>query len=162
MSEDVSTRLRWGANVTAVAGAIPCLFGLVTIAFLWWSHAHPDEPWRAGMPPGSRASFSLADVRACNAQLADEVVSAKYVQYSSLFAVGIVIMALAQFGLKQRQRWSFWLLMVTILLVGWNDGVTTLVFDQAPIPFVPAGLATLGLLIARPEIFGPSARPHAG
>jgi hypothetical protein len=135
------------------------LFGLLTVAFVWGSYAHPDEPWRASMPPGSMASFSLAGVRAYNAQLADEVVTAKYVEYSNLFAVGVIIMALAQFGLKQRQRWSFWLLVVTILLVGWNDGVTALVFDQVPVAFVPASLATLGLLIARPEIFKPSARP---
>ena len=157
MVEGASTRLRWGANLTIVAGAIPSVFGLVTIAFLWWSYAHPDGPWRAAMPPGSTASFSLAGVRAYNARLADEVVTAKYVEYSNLFAVGIVIMTLAQFGLKQRQRWAFWLLMMIILLVGWNDGVTALVFDQLPVPFVPAGLATLGLLIASPEIFRASA-----
>ena len=148
--------------MTVVAGAIPTVFALVTIAFVWWSCVHPDEPWRAGMPPGSRASFSLAGVRTYNAQLADEVVATKYVQYSHLLAVGIIIMTLAHFGLRQRQRWSFWLLAATILLVGWNDGLTTLAFGQTPIPFVPAALATIGLLIAGPGIFGPSARSHRG
>ena len=155
MEEQSSRRLRLGANLTIAAGAMPFFVGLTTLGFLWLSYAHPDDSWRASMPPGSRSSFSLSGIRAFNNDLGQEIVAAKHVHYSILIAVGIIIMALAQFGLKQKQRWSWYLLIVTIILVGWNDGFTTLFFGQPPVPFVPAGLATIGLFLARSEIFRP-------
>ncbi len=146
-------RLTLGAWVTFTAGIIPFIFGLVTLFFTWTSYLNPDAPFLAMMPPGSDASFTLNEVRQFNASLADELVTSKHVHYSILMAVGILIMTLSVFGLRQRLKWSWFVLVITILLVGWNDAVTALSFGNLPVPLVPAMLATIGLVLARKPIF---------
>lgn len=149
----ISKRLKYGSTLVLIAGSIPFLVGLSTVFFVWLSVAQPDKPWRAIMPPGTEASFTLNDIRKFNKDLGDEFVMAKHVHYCILTAVGLLIMVLSLFGLRRREKWAWLVLVVTILLVGWNDAITTLSYGQLPFPIVPALLATIGLGLCWSEIF---------
>lgn len=151
--QDVEKRLKLGAWIVFAAGAIPLVVGVLSVYFNWISYLHPDAPFRAILPPGAQASFTLNEVRQFNAQLGGELTTSKHVHYSILIAVGVLIMTLSFFGLRQRLKWSWWALLLTIILVGWNDAVTALAFGHVPVPLVPAILASIGLALAWKPIF---------
>lgn len=146
-------RLRIAVFLVFIAGSIPFLVGLSILVFTWISYFYPDEPFRAVLPPGGQAPFTLNEVRSFNDMLGIELITSKHVHYSILTAVGILIMTLAQFGLRKKLRWSWYVLVVTILLVGWNDAITSFVFGFVPVPIIPATLATIGLYLARKPLF---------
>lgn len=151
--QNLDRQLRLGAWLVFAAGAIPFVVGALSVYFNWVSYLNPDAPFRAILPPGAEATFTLSEVRGFNDQLGGELTTSKHVHYSILSAVGILIMTLSYFGLRQRLKWSWWVLVVTILLVGWNDAFTSLAFGHVPVPLVPATLATIGLVVAWRPIF---------
>jgi hypothetical protein len=151
--QDGDKRLKLGAWTVFAAGAIPFVVGVLSVYFNRMSYLRPDAPFRAILPPGAEASFTLNEVRQFNEQLGRELTTSKHVHYSILVAVGVLIMTLSLFGLRQRMKWSWWVLLVTIVLVGWKDAVTSLAFGHIPVPLVPAILASVRLALAWKPIF---------
>jgi hypothetical protein len=57
------------------------------------------------------------------------------------------------FGLRRRQKWTWYAILATALWAGLNDAVA-LYQAQQPLPVFGEVLCIVGLFIARPAVFG--------
>lgn len=144
--------LQIGSWLTIITGLF--VFSVATYFFVMFyvGLAHPSEPWRSGQFTPS--PYSLDDVEAYNATLADDFVIAQHIELANVMNTGAMVVLITIFGLRRSQKWAWYVLLGIFLWVGLNDALALLRGHQPLVPLIPEIIGLTGLFIARKSIFG--------
>jgi hypothetical protein len=143
--------LQIGSLLTLITGLFVFSVAVYFFVNLYIGVTHPSEPWRSG--GFTPSNYSLDDVEACNASLAEDFVSAQHIEFANVVNTGLLVVVITIFGLRRSQKWAWYTLLGIFLWVGLNDLVAVLSEHQPPVPLIPEVIGLTGLLIARRSIF---------
>jgi hypothetical protein len=145
-------RLKIGSALTFLTGLFVFLVASYLYVQFWIGTAHPSEPWRSGQ--FTPVTYTLDDIRAFNPVVATDFVLAQHIQLANVMNSGFGIAVMTIFGLRRRQKWAWYAILATALWAGLNDAVALHTAQQPVLPVLGEVLCIVGLLIARPAVFG--------
>jgi hypothetical protein len=117
------------------------------------SEANPGRPWLAGQFPPGPASFTLDEIRAFSDDVATAFVTAQHIELVNVMNSGVLVVILALYGLRSRQKWSWWALLFTALWPGLNDAAALIAAHDPPVALVGEAVTLAGLWLARSAVF---------
>lgn len=171
-SASVPKKLMAGVILVFIAGLFPFLVAWYQYAMFFVSIAHPTEPWRAsGFAP---VCFTLDDLgRSCEhipacaggqiqdaddapwqrCEVANQFVLAQHIEFANVINSGLMVLVISVFGLRHREKWAWWTLLIIFLWVGLNDAIALINDHQWPVPLVAEVFGLGGLALAWPFVF---------
>lgn len=165
-SQSIPRQLMIGVALAFIAGLFPFLVAWYQYVMLFVSKAEPSQPWRAsGFAP---VCFSLDDLgESCESipdcktddtrwqscEVAGQFVLAQHIEFANVINSGLMILIIAVFGLRRREKWAWWTLLIIYLWVGLNDAIALLDDHQRPVPLVAEVFGLGGLALAWPYVF---------
>ncbi|MBI1926245.1 hypothetical protein HYR99_18600 [Candidatus Poribacteria bacterium] len=163
-SQDLPTGLKIGSTLIVIAGLIPFTASVYLFGAYLYSVTHPNQAWLpAGFKP---APYTLNNVKALpddaspgqtiknfGSALASNLADITYMGSVNGMVSGATLVLLSIFGVRRRQKWSWYAVLAITLWVGGNDGYSTIKAGQFPVPLIPLILGIIGLVLARPSVF---------
>ncbi len=116
----------WWLNFAA--GFVPVVAGLSTLLATWVGVARADSAWWTGL---GTLGFSFSSVSAAGSGAQDWLELTGSVGGVNVTAAGLAVSAVAWFGLREGQRWSWYFLAFCFLWVGLHDAFMATRFFQA-------------------------------
>jgi hypothetical protein len=150
---DLPRGLRYGSVLIALGGLVPFLAATVLFVAFMRSEANPGQPWLSGQFPPGPASYSLDTIRSFSSDVATAFVTAQHMELVNVMNSGALVVLLSLFGLRRRQKWSWYALLFTALWPGLNDAWALIAAHEPPIPLVGEAVILVGLFLARPAVF---------
>jgi len=142
-----------GSLLTLLTGLFVFVVAVYFFVNFYIGLTNPSEPWRSGQ--FTPVSYSLDDLKAYDATIATDFILAQHIEFANVMNTGFAIVLITIFGLRRRQKWSWYMLLAIFLWVGLNDAIALLHAQQPLIPLIPEVIGLTGLFIARRSIFSP-------
>jgi hypothetical protein len=151
-----------GWRLNYVAGFVPLLAGVMTIATSWINVVRSDAPWWTG---AGILGFSYASLKTAGTGAAPYVELTGSVGGVNIVGAAIAVILIARYGLGEGRRWAWWFLSFCLLWIGVHDAVmATRFFHETGqpfmlMPFTYCALMLAGLLKSRRAVFEGSTVP---
>jgi hypothetical protein len=172
LTTDLPKQAKAGATLVFLAGLFALLAGSGLFAAFLYNVTHPDGHW---VYPGfSREPYSLNNIRQIpndaishhpirdfGPALANYIVHIAHIESVNLMLTGLTVAVLARVGLRQRQKWAWYLVLVLVVWAAGNDTVAMISGGRSPylVPVIPLILGLTGLAMVRRWIFTGPTKP---
>jgi hypothetical protein len=138
-----------------VGGLIPFTVGSVNYFFFMRSLEDPHDYWQTPFGP---LYFSLQEVRRFRVDLGATWTMLNQVAWANVVMTGITMMVASWIGIRNRERWGWFMVLLAIAWVGANDLTATMrvgreLGDTVALPVAPMCFALPGLALTAREVF---------
>jgi hypothetical protein len=153
-----AARRAWGRRLIILAGLMPFGNGLALLVLSYQSStAGFQEPWISVM---GQHGFRAVDIATWNREVWAVWKLSLHMCGANVAMSGASILTVAFFGLRDGQRWAWYLLLALFLWHGGNDIAALVAYrletgNGIPIAILPTTLGIVGLILAGPN---PSSR----